>query len=817
MIIDLSCLYTIGIHIINTSSKCANPGKGIKKEKSRHNAEFLIDVLTMLDEVLKKINIFLLSVTLLSSGILAFTLGLDIDQENAQSANGYSNIGIEDHNIGISFRVGDEFIQKYEDEQWKNITIKGVNIGMAKPGYFPGDASITYEEYLRWFFQIGEMNANTVRIYTVHPPDFYRALMYYNAISEDPIFLLQGVWINEENLAKSEDAFNSDIVDDFKRYIANTIDIIHGNAIIPFNSDLPSGSYQFDISEYVIGIILGVEWSPEIVQKTNSVNFQLDRFDGKYIISENCSAFEVWLSGMMDYCVDIETKRYSFHTPISFINTQALDILDHPSEPSFRNDLVHIDPNNISYSSSYKSGFFSTYHIYSYYPDFMNLEKRYVNYIDENGEKNPYAGYLNHLRSVHCTPILIGEFGLPSSRGMSHLGLFGMNQGSLTEEEQGMYDALQFRSIMSEGYAGGVLFSWQDEWFKTSWNTYQLGNPDRRPIWSDYETTEQSYGLLSFDPGDEAKMFIDGMNNDWEDRDIEWIYHNLLNNGTEKAISDGSSPSLTGMRICQDERHLYFTLEYNCNEINNDTDWINTMILIDTVQDQGITELPINTNVKSERGIDFIIDLRGPDESYVRVDSNYDVFNYMYSEDTVLTSIRDNISKDVDGSFFPVNRIISHEIINPLTGTSTPFTYYNAGKLRFGVSDPESREYDSLSDFYISGDGSILEIRIPWSILNFKDPSKKEVFSDIRKNGLDNSCYIDGIYVGGLIYEVNSDEGSNEKNQDEIIIDSFPGIKNNSLCSDDFQLVTWPEWDAPSYTERLKISYYMIMEVFELY
>ncbi|MRH43354.1 hypothetical protein GH741_11760 [Aquibacillus halophilus] len=54
------------------------------------------------------------------------------------------------------------------------MTIKGVNIGMAKPGHFPGEVAITEEEYYRWFKLIGEMNANTIRVYTIHPPGFYR-------------------------------------------------------------------------------------------------------------------------------------------------------------------------------------------------------------------------------------------------------------------------------------------------------------------------------------------------------------------------------------------------------------------------------------------------------------------------------------------------------------------------------------------------------------------------------------------------------------------------------------------------------------------
>lgn len=40
----------------------------------------------------------------------------------------------------------------------------------------------SYDEalYLKWFEQIGAMNANTIRVYTLLPPQFYSALVYYN-------------------------------------------------------------------------------------------------------------------------------------------------------------------------------------------------------------------------------------------------------------------------------------------------------------------------------------------------------------------------------------------------------------------------------------------------------------------------------------------------------------------------------------------------------------------------------------------------------------------------------------------------------------
>ena len=51
--------------------------------------------------------------------------------------------------------------------------------------------------------------------------------------------------------------------------------------------------------------------------------------------------------------------------------------------------------------------------------------------------------------------------------------------------------------------AGGIVFAWQDEWFKRTWNNELFNDHERRPYWSDVQTCEQMFGFLCFDPGAE--------------------------------------------------------------------------------------------------------------------------------------------------------------------------------------------------------------------------------------------------------------------------------------------------------------------------
>nr|WP_316046715.1 hypothetical protein [Planococcus glaciei] len=135
---------------------------------------------------------------------------------------------------GISYpsRINGQTFEVYQDNKWQPFTVKGVNMGMAKPGTFPGEAAITREEYDRWFEQIGEMNANAIRVYTLHPPAFYDALKSYNEKAETPLYLYHGVWVDEEPLVEKLDAFDKDITQNFQNEMKKIVDVVHGNATV---------------------------------------------------------------------------------------------------------------------------------------------------------------------------------------------------------------------------------------------------------------------------------------------------------------------------------------------------------------------------------------------------------------------------------------------------------------------------------------------------------------------------------------------------------------------------------------------------------
>jgi hypothetical protein len=152
------------------------------------------------------------------------------------------------------------------------------------------------------------------------------------------------------------------------------------------------------------------------------------------------------------------------------------------------------------------------------------------------------------------------------------------------------------------------------------------------------------------------------------------------------------------------------------------------------------------------------------------------------------------------GMFLPIRYVLSREYRSENGKTLMPFTSYETGKLKEGNANPDTDDYDSLADFCVKDEGG-LELRIPWLLIQSRDPSKKEFIGNIYQDGLEASKFVDEIYIGALYVD---DSGA--------VLDSFPNIENNILSP--LSVYSWEDWDIPQYQERLKQSYYIIQDLF---
>ena len=103
-------------------------------------------------------------------------------------------------------KADDKTIYLNQGNGYKAFEVKGVNLGSGVPGEWSTDFAVSKETYLRWFGQMQEMGANTLRIYTVQNDTFYNAFYEYNKNNPNPLWLIHGVWVNDYVQNSSRDA-----------------------------------------------------------------------------------------------------------------------------------------------------------------------------------------------------------------------------------------------------------------------------------------------------------------------------------------------------------------------------------------------------------------------------------------------------------------------------------------------------------------------------------------------------------------------------------------------------------------------------------
>ncbi|MBQ8892087.1 MAG: hypothetical protein IJ068_04465 [Bacilli bacterium] len=650
-----------------------------------------------------------------------------------------------------------------KDKKYEKFVIKGVDLGAGIPGEFATDYAIDKNTYKRWFKYIQEMGANTIRIYTILGDNFYNAFYEYNKDNDNPLYLIHGLWINDYVQNSRLDAYDSKFLGEFLNDSKKIVDIIHGKRLISLGTNHGTGFYYHDISDWVLGYILGVEWEDATVVYTNHMQEDKTSYQGKYIKStSDATPFEVMLTEVGDKIIEYESTRYKEQRLVAFSNWPTTDPFDYSENiTNYFKKMAKVDVEHIKATDKFLSGQFVSYHIYPYYPDYLNYEKEYNDYKDQNGVKNTYQAYLKKINDYHTMPVVISEFGVPSSRGMAQKDQNTMrNQGGMSEDEQGEAIVKCYQDMLSVGIENAIIFTWQDEWFKRTWNTMQNVNLQRTPYWSDYQTNEQYFGLLSFDSGNNTSIsYNDGNVSEWKNSDV---------------ISKTDNASLS---VKYDEKYVYFYI--NKNNYQGEKIYI----AIDTTPKSGAYSSD-SYNIKFNRPTDFLIVIDGKSNSHILVQERYNTLFALYGYEINEVNSYLNPPASDSSKFQKINLMLQTATPLLTNNKSEHAEVYETGKLKYGNGNPESDEFISNSDFYINGD--FIEIRLPWELLNFSDPSLMTIHDDYYENfGVEN-INIDKMYVG-------------------------IGVDGDTIEMNPLKLNKW--YNTVTYHERLKKSYYIVQNM----
>lgn len=704
--------------------------------------------------------------------------------------------------LDLVSRTGPRRFEVRRGDTWEPLWIKAVNLGAALPGKHPAEFPPNDSTYDAWIALTARMGANTIRVYTVHPPHFYSALDRWNRTHPDSVvWLIHGVWTELPPGRLEERYDDSTWARAFAQEARDVVDLLHGNAALQPRPGHASGLYAVDVSPWVLGYIIGREWEPYSVEAYTKLHPGARDWRGRYVEITQGNALEVWMGRFTEAMIAHEMDRYHAQRPIAYTNWPTLDPLTHPTESSrteeaawlqrrgvvapeaskeYDNDVIALDATRWRATTEFPAGVFASYHAYPYYPDFMNLDPGYATAQSPWGASH-YFGYLRELVEYHGTmPVVISEYGVPSSRGNAHRQPQGFDHGGHDEAAQARINARLTREIHAAGAAGAGLFAVIDEWFKKNWLVIDFELPaERNRLWLNPLDAEQNYGIVAMRPGvRDSAITIDGDTADWHGRPP------LIR------ATDATAP-VRALHVHHDEAYVYLRLTVDS------LDWARRhyLIGIDTYDRQRGDALLPYTRAAAGSGLEFVVDLRGPNDARVLVDRPYNLYR--------LTPIRNAKPAAVQAVF---NRPFRTEA-NRDGLYDTLWTVPNRRRLgRDGTVFPEQRDdrnrlrhatqgETTLADWYSNAATRTIELRIPWGMLHVTDPSSRQVLF-----GRPNARDPESVTTDGFRFVVQSNDPSRPA-------DAAPPLVASNLWQ-------WPTWEEPRWYAEVKPLFAAMRDVF---
>jgi len=389
-------------------------------------------------------------------------------------------------------------------------------------------------------------------------------------------------------------------------------------------------------------------------------------------------------------------------------------------------------------------------------------------------------------------PALVGEFGMSTSMGIAHINPEGFNHGGVDEKQQGEMESRMYHAIVREGYAGGAIFEWADEWSKRAWVDMDYMIPfERHVLWHNEMDPEQNFGLMAYDP---VRATAKNATTYWESKQAP---------GAAEAV-------VKSMKVNYDEGFTYLEVDFD-GPVGKDllpgaSSDLQLLVGIDTIGEKnGTVKLPVAGLPDLPGGVEFLLSINARDGGLLLARPDYDrgTTKFMAAPAT-------------DPEFVHIQLLVNRVQVNTLDGTIFPGQYTDDSLLHFGNFVPTSKDYYSLAHWYVSGDGGKLYIRLPWLLLNVSDPSSLTVIHDDRTNLPEGPAAVrselgeDALHTektaGFSFYAVTVRGGK--------VADFQPRAGNGWAIAKKF---VWPGWDAPTYRERIKKSYPEIKALFAPY
>ncbi|NLA53560.1 MAG: hypothetical protein GX858_04290, partial [Clostridiales bacterium] len=471
------------------------------------------------------------------------------------------------------------------------------------------------------------------------------------------------------------------------------------------------------------------EWNASTIAYTDHRGHPT-AYVGEYIRTKNgATAFEAMLARVMDQLVRYESSKYKQQHLVSFINDPQHDPFVYDPQVAKRlAKFCQLDIEHLEATDNFESGLFASYRVYQFVPDFwLYLSKEQKQKLgdlpDRVDKSQQYDGYTQLLAEYHTMPVIIVSFSYSSARGMADMH----KEARLTERRQGEMLVDAYKDIIASGCNGAVVSGLTDYWGQRTWNASYAVDLNRTYMWHDLQSSAQGTGLLAFVPGENNRIVtVDGDSSEWFE--------------TEPLLEKGGLK----LYVKYDEEGLYLSITGDVSPA------VPLYVSFDLTPKTGSKTFS-DARLQFYRGIDFVLELKGENgESRLMVQERYEALRANFLYETQRQDAYVNPPDKDSELFVPILQAVIPLVFQPQTpaGQVPPAQYstIETGILVEGNADADSENYNSLAD-YCYGPG-VVEVRIPWAMLNFSDPSRMMIHDDYYENYGVKSIAINKMEIG---------------------------------------------------------------------
>ncbi|MBM4342097.1 MAG: hypothetical protein FJ100_01775 [Deltaproteobacteria bacterium] len=719
---------------------------------------------------------------------------------------------------------------------WQPLWPYGLNFATALPGRSPGEYDADRAQIRRWLETAGEMGVNTLRVKTIQSPEFYQELRRWNLHHpKRPLFLLQGAWLkdpaDDAQAALAKDYLHPNLVAAIKDEIDKAVDVVHGRrTILPGSKDNPGnwgrafGTYTADVSPWTLGWLIGRELDPLILHETALSHPPKGHPGGQFVALPAGRAIEGFIVELMDLVVATEKARYGQQRPVGWLNWPTTDPIKHYTEqpfPASAEEYETLDLNAVEYRGSFSAGVFMAYQSFPYYPDFVMHQPEYAATSDADGP-NPWLGYLKALRAAHGKfAVLVAETGHPSSPGCAHFSPSGLNHGGYNELEQGWASLRALRTVAQAGLHGAMIGDVVDQWYRESWLTGPVVLPaHRQRLWYNPQNPNQHFGVVALLPEAATRAHrIDGQQDDWSGKAPQLVKTFPL----LSPRGDGFDAMRTLKDVTVDHDAGYLHLRLRVESLDPDGDgqvqWdrVDYVIGLDTVDPlRGDSRFDPVGVLQTERRIEFQVRIHSDSDVQLWVDQPYDLFGIGQGTQQIWQAYR-TVANDkgqwllaqtrTNGDYAWHEKLPDGKAAFHLLATSLG---QQTGRLRTG-----SQAQNSASHFWYDRKTGVMELRIPWALLQFSDPSALRAIDHANQS----TATVDTSTVQGIGIVAASLGGTGEAEIDPS--DTLP-LAQPAVAADGKGKAwripaqgvlhyTWDKWDQPpAWHDRRKLSFFVL-------